>query len=215
MEVLPMKCIRSLAIAFSILMLALLALPHAQAQCGHVPESLVHPSSLHTQFGNAHLMNAALSNALSDSEEGESIVGMWHVTFTAKTLNGSAINDTVIDNALVVWHSDGTEIMNSARPPQDGDFCMGVWEQTGKSSYKLNHFAWGGNEYAPGTPNGVVGIPAGPTHIVESVSLSPDGKHFSGAFTLDAYHTDNTVTAFTGVVTATRITMKTTTADLM
>jgi hypothetical protein len=57
----------------------------------------------------------------------------------------------VIDNALVVWHSDYTEIMNSGRPPQDGDFCLGVWEQVGKSKYKLNHFAWGArwNSRAP------------------------------------------------------------------
>ncbi len=194
---------------------ALLALPHAQAQCGNLPKSLAHPSSWHPQSGYPGLRSAALLNVSADSGEGESIVGMWHVTFTADTLDGAPIPKTVIDNALVVWHSDQTEIMNSARPPQDGDFCMGVWEQTGKSTYKLNHFAWAGNEYAPGTPNGVVGNPAGPTHIVEVVALSPDGNHFSGAFSLDAYHTDNTVTSFTGVVTATRITMKTTTADLM
>jgi hypothetical protein len=210
-----MKCVRSLAIAASTLVLALLALPHAQAQCGNVPASLVHPSSFHPQSGNAHLADAAFLKVLSEGGEGESIVGMWHVTFTANTMNGSPISDTVIDNALVVWHSDGTEIMNSARPPQDGDFCMGVWEQTGKSTYKLNHFAWGGNEYAPGTADGVVGVPAGPTHITESVTLSSGGNHFAGAFALDAYHTDNTVTSFTGVVTATRITMTTSVNDLM
>jgi hypothetical protein len=210
-----MKSIRFLAIAASILMMGLLALPHAQAQCGNFPASLVHPSSFHPQFGHAQLVDAALVKASSEGGEGESIIGMWHVTFTANTLNGSPIPDTVIDSALVVWHSDNTEIMNSARPPQDGDFCMGVWEQTGKLSYKLNHFAWAGNEYAPGTPEGVVGAPAGPTHITESVTLSPEGNHFAGAFTLDAYHTDNTVTSFTGVVTATRITMTTTVNDLM
>src|SRR5215469_1269949 len=42
--------------------------------------------------------------------------------------------DTPIDNALVPWHSDGTELMNSARPPQDGDFCMGVWKRSGKNT---------------------------------------------------------------------------------
>jgi len=210
-----MKSIRFLAIAASISMLALFALPHAQAQCGNVPASLVHPSSFHPQLGSAHLVDAALLKVESEREDGESIVGMWHVTFTANTLNGQSIPDTVIDSALVVWHSDNTEIMNSGRPPQDGDFCMGVWEQTGKLSYKLNHFAWGGNEFAPGTPDGVVGVPSGPTHITESVTLGPGGNHFAGAFTLDAYHTDNTVTSFTGVVTATRITMTTTINDLM
>ncbi len=45
---------------------------------------------------------------------------------------------TPIDNALVVWHSAGTEIMGSARPAQDGDICLGIWEKIGKSRYKLN-----------------------------------------------------------------------------
>jgi hypothetical protein len=45
--------------------------------------------------------------------------------------------------------------------------------------------------------------------------LGPKGNHFVGVFTLDAYHTDGTVTSFTGVVAATRITMTTTVSDLM
>jgi hypothetical protein len=48
---------------------------------------------------------------------------------------------------------------------------MGVWEQTGESTYKLNHFALG-NQYAPGTLNGVVGDPAGPTRFTESVKVA-------------------------------------------
>jgi hypothetical protein len=39
------------------------------------------------------------------------------------------------------WHSDGTEILNSSRPPATSNFCLGVWEKTGPFAYKLNHFA--------------------------------------------------------------------------
>jgi hypothetical protein len=161
------------------------------------------------------LLRAALLND-DDRDDDASIVGMWHVMFTAKTLNGAPIPDTVIDNALVVWHSDHTEIMNSGRPPQDGDFCMGVWEQVGRSKYKLNHFTWGGNDYDPSTfVEGQVGPPsATPTHITEQVTLSRDGSHFTGTFTLDAHDTHNVATSFTGVVTATRVTMQTTPGDL-
>jgi hypothetical protein len=59
-------------------------------------------------------------------EPGASIVGMWHVTFTAKGNSEGPPDNTPIDNAVVVWHSDRTEIMNSGRPAQDGDFCLGV-----------------------------------------------------------------------------------------
>jgi hypothetical protein len=208
---------RFLAIAASIFVFALWISSNALAQCG-LPAKLVHPSSWHPQDGNARLIRAALSSGQfdSDAEDGATIVGMWHVTFTAKTMNGASIPETVIDNALVVWHSDKTEIMNSGRPPQDGDFCMGVWRQTGDSNkYKLNHFAWGGNAF-PTEPPTEIGPPAGPTHIVEEVTLSPDGNHYTGPFTLDAYDTSGNIsTCFTGVVTATRITVATTVGDLL
>ena len=84
-----------------------------------------------------------------------SIVGMWHVVFTAQTQNGEAIpvpGGAVIDNSVVVWHSDGTEIMNSSRSAQDGNFCLGVWKQTGYRTYLLNHIPWQGNVYDPTVP---------------------------------------------------------------
>jgi hypothetical protein len=38
---------------------------------------------------------------------------------------------------MAVWHSDKTEIMNSGRPAQDGDFCLGVWESLGGVQVQL------------------------------------------------------------------------------
>lgn len=186
--------------------------PSALGQCGLFTKS-IKPTGWLPQYGGTH--QTLVRTALDDNNEQErSIVGMWHVIFTAKTLNGAPIADTVIDNALVVWHSDHTEIMNSGRPPQDGNFCMGVWEQVGKSKYKLNHFSVG-NDADPNAPPGTVGPPsAGPAHLTEAVTLSRDGNHFSGTFTLDAPDTNNVVTSFTGAVTATRITMHTTPGDL-
>jgi hypothetical protein len=190
-------------------------MPSAQASCG-LSSKPVKPMSWHPQYGAARLMLAGFPDEDYGRGEAAPIVGMWHVIFTAKTMNGATIPDTPIDNALVVWHSDHTEIMNSGRPPQDGDFCMGVWERTDKCNYKLNHFAWGGNEFTPGAPNGFVGDPGGPTHVIESVTLSDDGKRYSGTFTLDAYDTSGKVsTSFTGVITATRITVDTKVADLL
>jgi hypothetical protein len=185
----------------------------AQAQCG-LPAKAVKPASWNPQLGQARLLRTALGGPDFQDEFGPSIVGMWHVTFTAQTMGGSPIPNTVVDNALVVWHSDKTEIMNSIRPPQDGNFCMGVWEKTGIFKYRLNHFAWGGNAF-PTNPPTAIGPTAGPTHITETITLSTDGNRYSGTFTLDAYDTSgNIATAFTGLITATRITINTTTNDL-
>jgi hypothetical protein len=147
-------------------------------------------------------------------EDTDPIVGMWHVTFTAQGNVGGPPDGTPIDNALVTWHSDRTELMNSARPAQDGDFCMGVWKRTGRFTYRLNHFAWFANDTA-NAPGGI-GNPTGPTRILQQVTLDPDGKHYSGTFTLDAYDTSGTQVAhIVGVIAATRITVNTTVPDLL
>jgi hypothetical protein len=139
---------------------------------------------------------------------------MWHVTFTAKGNEQGPPDGTPIDNALVVWHSDHTEIMASDRPPQDGNFCMGVWEKTGKSKYTLNHIPWLNNDTA-NAPSGV-GNPTGPVRIIENVTLSPDGKHFTGTFILNAHDlSGNLIAHITGVLSGTRVTVNTTVPDLL
>jgi hypothetical protein len=192
------------------LVLAVASAPAALAQCG-MPSKLIKPSAFHPAIEDA----VPRASTLNDLGVGQSIVGMWHVLFTAQTMNGSAIPDTVIDNALSVWHNDHTEIMNSVRPPQDGNFCLGVWQQTGRSSFYLNHFAWFANQFPNDTNNGI-GDPVGPTRFTESVTVAPDGNHFTGTFTLTAYDTrGNVMIAFTGALSGTRITTSTTTADLL
>jgi|HubBroStandDraft_2_1064218.scaffolds.fasta_scaffold200683_2 hypothetical protein len=182
----------------------------ARAACGSFSQigagKQAHPASWNMQSGRAYLSQV--------DEPLASIVGMWHVTFTAKGNSEGPPDNTPIDNAIIVWHSDRTEVMNSGRPAQDGDFCLGVWEEVVKNHYKLNHFAWMGND-TTNAPGGI-GKPAGPTHIVEDVTVSADGKHYSGTFTLDAYDTSFNLTAhIVGVLQGTRITMGTTVDDLM
>ena len=151
---------------------------------------------------------------LTIGDDSDPIVGMWHVTFTAQGNEAGPPDGAPIDNALATWHSDGTELMNSARPPQDGDFCMGIWKRTGKNTYKLNHFAWFANDTA-NAPGGI-GNPTGPTRFLQRVTLSPDGNHYSGTFTLDAYDTSGSQVAhIVGVIAATRITINTTVPDLL
>ena len=148
-----MKKKMKLALAASIFGLALMCVPNAHAACGGVPLPQAHPSSFQLQSGSARLLRASLAEPEGDDDRGgASIVGMWHVTFTSHGSDSDLPEGAPVDNALVVWHGDNTEIMNSDRPPQDGDFCMGVWKQTGRNTYKLNHFAWFSNVYDPTNP---------------------------------------------------------------
>ena len=181
--------------------------PAALAQCG-LPNKPIKPSAWHPQLGasSPRLVTAALDDW---DDHGPSIVGMWHVVFTAQTQNGEAIPapGAVIDNSVVQWHADGTEIMNSVRSAQDGNFCLGVWKQTGNRTYLLNHIPWQGNVYDPTVPPDTVGAPQDGAQIIEKIILNPDGNSYTGTFTLHAYDTTGAVYAsFTGVLSAKRIT---------
>ncbi len=191
-----MSCVGTVSLAFAVV-------PGALAQCGF-PNKPVKPMSWQPQLGakEPSLVRTAFG------EDGQpSIVGMWHVVFTAQTMNGDPVN-LLFDNSVVVWHSDGTEIMNSSRPAQDGNFCMGVWAQTGRLKYDLNHIPWQGND--------PTGNPQGGAQLIEHVTLSPDGNHYSGTFTFTAYDTSgNPGPSYTGVFTAKRITPDTPFSDLL
>jgi hypothetical protein len=185
----------------------------ASADCGfylpgHKAGAVVSPQS----WSGATFRPASLLMISEHDSDDVSIVGFWRVTFTAEG-NGKEgpPDNTPIDSGFVQWHSDGTEIMNSGRPPQNGNICLGVWEKTGKFKYKLNHFA-NGNVIDPTNPT-AIGPPGGPTQIAEDIILSRDGNHYAGMFTLDAYDTpangNKLLTHIIGVITATRITVRT------
>ena len=185
--------------------LSLLLVPAANAACGgpvakHVNWS---PQLRGAQAGGARFVMASDLLDLIDP-----IVGMWHVKFVVKGNNSTAPNDTEFDAGYSVWHGDGTEIMNSGgRPPQSGDFCLGVWQKVGEHIYKLNHFAAGWD------PTGSTLL--GPAQIQEQITLDRAGNSFSGTFTVDQYVETNgvlnptPVAHFQGNITGTRITVNT------
>jgi hypothetical protein len=177
----------------------------AAAQCG------TPTAQLHKQAWRVGDSPALLTQAASTVDP---VVGMWHVMFTAEGNSAGPPDGTPIDNAIVVWHGDGTEIMNSGRPPQDGDFCLGVWKKVAPNKYRVNHFAWGGND-TTNAPTGI-GNPTGPTRIIEVVTLSADGNSFSGTFVLRATDPAGRPTAtIIGTMTGTRITINTTIPELL
>ena len=158
----------------------------AIAQCpgGPVPKAKLHRQAWHVGDQEAQLTGA--------SDTTDPIVGMWRT----QLLSGS----TVIDQAINQWHADGTEIMNSSRNPETQSFCLGVWQNIGGSTYKLNHYAISWDQTTSTT------APLGLANIRETVTLSKDGKSMSGTFILNQYdESGNVLATITGTVTAYRI----------
>jgi len=77
------------------------------------------------------------------------IVGLWHVIYTATSSTSGPLPVPVIPpgppssfqfvESLKTWHADGTEFENAFLPPAGGNICFGVWEDSDHGSVKLHH----------------------------------------------------------------------------
>ena len=133
-------------------------------------------------------------------------MGFWHVKFVSEGTTGIP-DGTVIDTGFSQWHTDGTEILNSSRPPATSNFCLGVWEKTGRSTYKLNHFALSSD---------LNGNLIGPANIREDVTLDASGNGYSRTFSIDQFDLHgSTLAHIVGHISATRITVDTTITDIL
>ena len=182
----------------AILLLGTLCVSKATALCGYAGGHRATVQPQHWQ-GPAQFRPASFL-LVADKGSDHRIVGFWKVEFVLD-------DGTVFDNGFAQWHSDGTEIMNSSRPPATGNFCLGVWKRSGRSSYKLNHFglSW--------DPNGNF---IGPARIQEDVTLDHSGNNYEGTFTIDQYDlSGNLLAHIEGQVTATRITVDTPVEDVL
>jgi len=209
--------VRKLSVAFAVFLAGTVFALNASAQCA-ATEGQIASKAASNMMARSILLRASLKvpgsslNALASqknkSEDSDaSIVGFWHVVFTSEGTTNPPIPDgAVVDNGFAQWHSDQTEIMNSSRPPATGNFCLGVWEKTGRSTYVLNHFALSFN------PDGSM---MGPANIRESLTLSADGRSYSGTFSIDQYDTHlNLLAHIVGNIAATRVTIDTQPSDL-
>jgi hypothetical protein len=181
---------------------------NAYARCSDFGRSA---SNLHRQAGqNSDAFQPGSLRLVS--EDTDSIVGMWHVVFTAKGNFGPGLppDGAPIDTGFAQWHSDGTEIMNSSRNPATGSFCLGVWKKVQPLQYKLNHWAISWDPAVD--PN----RPQGPANIREDVVLDPDGDSFHGTFVIDQYdRSGNLLIEIKGAVDATRVTVDTTISGVL
>jgi len=158
-------------------------------------------SSLSSKTGCGYGGNTANLKpaAFVEVSEGNAIItGLWRFTFVAKG-NADIPDGTVLDSGYATWHADGTELINSGRPPASGNFCMGVWKQIKRNTFKLNHFAMGWD------PSGTTLV--GPTNVREVVTVDRSGNNYSGPFTVTQYDNNgNAIAHVFGVVAAQRIT---------
>ena len=174
----------------------------ATADCVSLAGLKIGAIQLPSWQGEPQLMQASFLRVAGQEGADDRIVGFWQVKFVSEGNTGIGIPDgAVIDNAFVQWHSDGTEIMNSSRPPATGNFCLGVWQKSGPLSYALNHFALSSD------PSGNL---VGPARIREDVTLNQWADQYHGTFTIDQYDVSGTLLVhIAGRITATRITVDT------
>lgn len=152
---------------------------------------------------------------LGDQNHGQpsSIVGLWHVIYTATYSTAGPLPVPVIPpgppssfqfaETMKTWHADGTEWEEKIEPAPAG-FCFGVWKPTATGTVKLHHFG------AVTAPDGsVVAI----FYIDEINSVSRDGATYTGSWDMKIYDaadvlgTGPVLQEISGTTAATRITV--------
>jgi hypothetical protein len=203
-----MKALKRAAVtAISVAIVGVIAGPAAMA-CGPEKNLTTPFTMLHLNLDAMNPLESVSSESLANDQKnmshgnGASIVGMWSFQFISQG-NTAYLDGTMLDWGYNQWHSDGTEVLNSGgRSPAQGNFCLGVWEKTGASTYELNHFAL--------NYDATTGAFLGRISVVEKVSVSAGGTLYSGNFVFSIYDVNGNRTArLTGQVKATRITVDT------
>ncbi len=196
----------AITIGFATVLLGMSFGSRANAQCGG--SDWLKPGAIQLQSwdGGPPFGTASILQVVRHTPAGASIVGFWKVKFLSEGNTGIP-DGTVLDNGFAQWHSDGTEIMNSSKTPVTGNFCLGVWQKNGPSSYQLNHFALGFDS----SSNFI-----GPAQIQESVTVDHTGDQYSGTFTIDQFDPmGNPLGHVAGNIAATRVTVDTPVGDVL
>ena len=171
----------------------------AHAQCSSVAKKTSFGRRAFSNRGEYSLASYASAGLQTDDERGEQreqeaepLVGLWKVDFTDESHKYS-------DKAYIAFHSDFTEFQNSERTPSTGAVCQGVWERTGHSTYRVNHYALG---YADNVNLTNV------IRIREYIKVDHSQKSFSGEFIEDIYDTEhNLLVELRGPISGKRVTI--------
>ena len=150
-----------------------------------------------------------------DSNGPASIVGLWHLIYTATDSTSGPLPVPVIPpgppssfqfvETFKTWHSDGTEFENAFLPPTGGNICLGVWKDLGDGRVKLHHI---GLMFA--TDGSISNI----FTVDETDTVASNGKTYKGNFALklwppffDLVGVGTPVQEIKGTTAATRITV--------
>jgi hypothetical protein len=143
--------------------------------------------------------------------EHATIVGLWHVNFTATSDDnfppGGPYPSTPFPfvESFKTWHADGTEFENAFLPPAGGNICYGVWKDLGKGTVKLHHIGLMFN--SDGSLSAIFTDD-------ETNTVASDGKTYKGTFdfklwppSYDAVGVGKPIAEVKGTIAATRITV--------
>ena len=114
-----------------------------------------------------------------DLNEQATIVGLWHVIYTATYAEGlpsppfPPTTPFQFLESYKTWHADGTEFENAFLPPSGGNICFGVWKEVRDHRVKLHHI--GLMFAADGSISNVFTVD-------EVDTVAPNGKTYSGNF---------------------------------
>ena len=193
----------------------LAALAVAVLFCATVAKAGCWPSSKAESPARIPFLNSNESKSLNhhDDEDSrdQSIVGLWHVVYTATYSTSGPLPIPVVPpgsfpfvQSYKTWHADGTEFENAFLPPAAGNVCFGVWKHLDGGAVKLHHI---GLMFAPD------GSVANVFTVDEVDRVAANGKSYSGTFDFkifdasDVLGTGTPVQEIKGTTAATRITV--------
>ena len=96
----------------------------------------------------------------------------WKVKFVSDG-NPGIPDGVVLDNAFVQWHSDGTEIMNSSRPPRPAASAWGYGRRADRSAT---------SSITLPLSSDLSGNLIGPAQIREEITLNQRANQYEGTF---------------------------------
>jgi hypothetical protein len=144
-----------------------------------------------------------------ESNKHASIVGLWHVIYTATYASGlpsppfPPTTPFQFLESYKTWHGDGTEFENAFLPPDGGNICFGVWKELDHGSVKLHHI---GLMFANGAISNIFTVD-------ETDTVASNGKIYTGTFDFklflptDVYGTGTPLAEVKGTTAGTRITV--------
>jgi len=141
-----------------------------------------------------------------ESNKHASIVGLWHVIYTATSAPPPpAFPPTPFQflESYKTWHGDGTEFENAFLTPAGGNICFGVWKDLEHGSVKLHHI---GLMFADDKVSNIFTVD-------EIDTVASNGKTYTGTFDFklfeptNVYGTGTPLAEVTGTTAGTRITV--------